>query len=123
MTDLDGALSQEIEHNLLPLLSRLRQTGIDTVQASRLIDILEINLNRLARMYGGTFNTVSVYGRLTPVETVVASMIRQGLTTKDIADALSIAPGTVSIHRKHIRKKLGLGHKNVNLQSYLKSLS
>lgn len=123
MIDLDGALSLEIEHNLLPLLSRLRKTCVHAAQAQMLIDILEINLTRLARMYNRRFYTVSFSGRLSPVETMVASLIRQGLATKTIAEALSIAPGTVSIHRKHIRKKLGLGHKNINLQSYLKNLN
>jgi DNA-binding CsgD family transcriptional regulator len=53
----------------------------------------------------------------------VASLVRQGLSTKIIAMTLNIAPGTVSIHRKHIRKKLGLDGKAANLQSYLMSLT
>jgi DNA-binding CsgD family transcriptional regulator len=52
----------------------------------------------------------------------VASMVRQGLSTKVIAKTLNISPGTVSIHRKHIRKKLGLNEKADNLHSYLLSL-
>ena len=51
-----------------------------------------------------------------------SSMIKQGLSTKDIATAFSLSPETISVHRKHIRKKLGLSSKADSLRSYLASL-
>ncbi|WP_415880746.1 helix-turn-helix domain-containing protein [Methylomonas sp. TEB] len=60
---------------------------------------------------------------MTPTQVQVAALIRQGLPTKMIASTLDIAPGTISVHRKQIRKKLGLESKSDNLQIYLKSLS
>jgi DNA-binding CsgD family transcriptional regulator len=65
----------------------------------------------------------SVYRNLTPKEIQVASMVREGFSTKVIAATLSISPETVSIHRKNIRKKLGLGTKAENLRSYLVTLA
>lgn len=56
---------------------------------------------------------------LTPAETRVCDMIRRGLTTKEIANIQSISASTVSRHREHIRRKLGLTNKEVNLTTYL----
>jgi DNA-binding CsgD family transcriptional regulator len=60
---------------------------------------------------------------LTPTETRVANLIRQGRTTKDIADLMGVASSTIDFHRLNIRKKLKLTNKRINLQSYLKSLT
>jgi PAS domain S-box-containing protein len=59
---------------------------------------------------------------LTPAETQVAGLIRQGKTTKQIADLMTVATSTIDYHRLNIRRKLKLTHKQINLQSYLNSL-
>ena len=42
-------------------------------------------------------------------------------TTKEIAQLRGIAVATVSRHREHIREKLNLKNKNINLVTYLNS--
>ena len=116
------SLSYEVEATVLPLLQRIKEARPDSEQSDHLISILESNLQHLVKAYGHSVNLTAAYQRLSPVEALVASMIRQGQPTKTIATALDIAPGTVSIHRKHIRKKLGLDNQATNLESYLKSL-
>jgi predicted ATPase/DNA-binding CsgD family transcriptional regulator len=44
---------------------------------------------------------------LTPREREVAGLVAQGLTTREIAERLVIAPGTAALHVEHIRAKLG----------------
>ncbi|NOT83970.1 MAG: PAS domain S-box protein [Methylococcaceae bacterium] len=122
-SDTKMALVSEVENSILPFLSRLKKADFGRRQSTRLIDILEINLQQLLNDYGNTANLPAVYQQLTPVEAQVASMVRQGLSTKVIAATLSCASGTVSIHRKHIRKKLGLDNKTCNLTTYLLSLT
>lgn len=61
--------------------------------------------------------------RLTPTEIHVAQLIRQGKTTKEIAELLGVAVSTVDFHRLNIRRRLKLTNKGINLQSYLKSLT
>lgn len=122
-SDAQLALSDEVESTLLPMLKKLKTASVGRLQSIRLINILETNLQQLVKSYGRTGNISAIYQKLTPIETQVASMIRQGQPTKVIAAALNIAPGTVSIHRKHIRKKLGLDGKGDNLYSYLQSLT
>ena len=46
-------------------------------------------------------------------------MIKNGLTTKEIAQLRHISIATVSRHREHIRKKLQIANKNINLATYL----
>jgi PAS domain S-box-containing protein len=116
------ALSQEVEITVLPLLKKLKTASFGRIQTTKLISILENGIQLLVESYGRTANLSAAYHKLTPVEAQVASMIRQGLPTKTIATALNNSSGTVSIHRKHIRKKLGLDGKADNLHSYLKSL-
>lgn len=122
-SDAQIALSQEVKENILPFLKKLKGTSAGRIQTTRLIDILETNLMDLVKDYGTTANHLSaIYKQLTPIERQVASMIRQGLGTKVIATTLNCSSGTVGVHRKHIRKKLGLDNKASNLHSYLQSL-
>ena len=65
--------------------------------------------------------TKNVY--LTPQEIQVTSLVRAGHQTKDISELLEISINAVHFHRKNIRAKLGLKHENINLRSYLLTLS
>ena len=62
------------------------------------------------------------YSKFTPREIEVADLIRDGKTSKEIAVLLNVTPSAVHLHRHHIRKKLGLHHQKINLQSFLTSL-
>ena len=64
----------------------------------------------------------TVFASLSPVEIQICTMIRSGLATKEIAALRHISPITVHRHREHIRKKLGLTNRKVNLASYLNSM-
>lgn len=59
--------------------------------------------------------------QLTPVEIAVSTMIRNGLSTKEIARLRCISPATVRRHRENIRRKLGLKNRQVNLATYLQA--
>jgi DNA-binding NarL/FixJ family response regulator len=60
---------------------------------------------------------------LTPVEIAITTMIRNGLSTKEIAKLRSISVATVRRHRENIRRKLGLRNQKVNLVTYLEASS
>lgn len=61
------------------------------------------------------------YGDFTPAEIRVIYRIRQGKTSKEVAEILSISEATVQWHRKNIRKKLKLTHTSENLTTRLLS--
>ncbi len=59
--------------------------------------------------------------KLSPRERDVAELIKQGRSSKQIAQALNIDVLTVHKHRDSIRRKLQLKHKDLNLTSFLRS--
>jgi DNA-binding CsgD family transcriptional regulator len=63
----------------------------------------------------------SGYSHFTPTEIQIANLIKNGKTSKEIANMLNIGTATVHSHRNDIRSKLGLSNKKVNLRSYLLS--
>jgi DNA-binding CsgD family transcriptional regulator len=56
------------------------------------------------------------------MEIKVINFIKEGRTTKEMAELLNASPRTVEVHRDNIRKKLGLRNRKANLQSYLMAL-
>jgi PAS domain S-box-containing protein len=121
--EAQSALLGQIEETIMPFLKKLKGSSTGRHQSNRLISILENNLQLLVKSYGKATKLSAAFHQLTPIEIQVVSLLKQGLSTKLIATTLNIATGTVSIHRKHIRRKLSLHGKANNLQSYLKSLS
>jgi PAS domain S-box-containing protein len=59
---------------------------------------------------------------LTPTEMQVANLIREGRTTKEMAELLYMSEHTVVYHRQNLRTKLELKGKHVKLRPYLQSL-
>ena len=55
---------------------------------------------------------------LTPTELRICALLRIDLSSKEIADLLSIALYTANTHRRNIRRKLGLDERS-NLTAYL----
>ena len=56
---------------------------------------------------------------LSAMELRIAAMIKNGLTSTDIANVMHISLDTVKSHRRNIRKKLKLTNSRINLASYL----
>ncbi|MCE7914074.1 MAG: PAS domain S-box protein [Nitrosomonas sp. PRO4] len=115
------ALSNEMDNHIHPLLKKLKTANKGRRQSIKLLKILESGLMELTRTYGSV-NSFTLFQKLSPAETQVAAMIKSGQSTKIIAAALSVSPGTVNNHRKQIRKKLGLDSRSTNLRSFLQSL-
>jgi PAS domain S-box-containing protein len=109
-----------VEELILPSLLELRRTPLSEKQRS-CVDILQANLGDIASSFSQAFSLHQI--KLTPVEFKVATLIRQGRSSKAISDYLIISQRTVDWHRANIRRKLGLDHKRVNLRSYLSNLN
>jgi PAS domain S-box-containing protein len=117
-SDAKNLLILELKQEVMPFLQRLKNSSRDP-KHMRLLSTLDANLQRLILSYGSATSLTSAYKNLTPKEIQVASMVREGASTKVIAATLSLSPETISIHRKNIRKKLSLSSKADNLRSYL----
>lgn len=85
------------------------------------IDIIESNLNSILSPF--MHNLSSKLIRLSPTEIQVTDLIKRGQTTKEIAKTMNLATSTIDTHRNNIRKKLGIKNKNINLSTYVYSLT
>jgi len=59
---------------------------------------------------------------LTPRELEVAMLIKEGKSSKEIAETLSISRKAVQFHRQNLRRKLGIARSQVNLTTYLRNI-
>jgi DNA-binding CsgD family transcriptional regulator len=94
----------------------LEKSRLDVRQTS-LVSILEANLKGIVSPFARELTRN--YLRFTPTEIQVANLVKQGNTTKEIADLMNVSGKTIESHRKNIRKKLGIKNKKENLQTHL----
>ena len=116
-------LEEKIQFNtkqlIEPYLDNLKKTRLSTRQAI-LHDIIKTNLDEIISPFARNFAATKY--KLTPQEIKIASLIRQGKTTKNIAEIMGLSLRTIEFHRTKIRFKLGLKNKTDSLQSHLMSL-
>ena len=110
-------VASNIKGVLLPSIKKLKRRSQTD---HHLFTTLENNLRELNSNFGR--NLIEKNFGLSPREVEIANLIRQGLNTKVIASTLNITVGTVELHRKHIRKKLGIGNTGESLTHYLQTL-
>ena len=118
--ELEDKVLSNIKELALPYVEKLRNTGLDDKQKT-LLEILESNLNDIVSPFLKKLS--SQYLNLTPTEIQVANLIREGKSTKEIAEVLTISERAIEFHRNNIRDKLGLKKSKANLRSYLMTLS
>jgi len=116
--ELEDRFVTNVKQLIIPFVEKMRNTGLDERQMAYM-SIMETYLNDITskiikRMHQFNF---------TPTEVEVATLIKEGKATKDIAMVIGIAPSSVNTHRSNIRKKLGITNKKMNLRSYLQSLN
>jgi len=59
---------------------------------------------------------------LSPTDLQIALLIKEGKSTKEIADTMNLSSKTIEFHREKIRDKLGIKNKKVNLRTLLANM-
>ena len=108
-----------IKELILPDISKLQSARL-AAREQFLVENIDKNLRDIVSPFLKQLSLVHKF--LTPQEYRVASLVREGQTSKEIADFLGISENAVNFHRKKIRKKLGLTDTGSNLRSHLLSL-
>lgn len=116
-------MTENIQGNLgrvlFPLMDQMRVTATDPQKD--VLDLMTRRVGDVCREAGIHAQTDRIGADLTKRQALVCEMIRDGMTSKEIAGVLGCSPSTVNNHRETIRKKLGLSGKGVNLQAWLNS--
>jgi DNA-binding CsgD family transcriptional regulator len=114
--DLEERFISNVNKLVLPYVEMVRRGHLDA-QQNLCIDIIETNLNEILSPLLQTVRQFS----LSPRETQILSLIKEGKKTKEIAEIIGVASSSIDTHRNNIRTKLNLSNKKVNLRSYLQS--
>ncbi len=118
--DLEEKMIMNIKELVLPYLAEMKNGGLKENQAF-LADVMENNLNDIISSFTKTLS--SQHYNLTLTEIRIANLIKQGRSTKEIAEHLKTSSRTIDNHRFRIRKKLGISKKKTNLAAYLLTLN
>jgi PAS domain S-box-containing protein len=105
---------------VLPYLEKLKKKKLGEKQRVY-IGIMESNLNDIVSPFVHKLSSKII--KLSPTELQVSNLIKQGKTTKEIAEIMNLATSTIDFHRNNIRKKFGIKKKKINLRTFLSSFS
>jgi PAS domain S-box-containing protein len=118
--NMEMDIISNIKISVLPYVEKLEASRQLEQSQKAALSQIKSHLNDIASPFVRKIS--SEYLGLTPTEIKVASLIKEGRSSKDIAELLNISLNTVITHRYSIRKKTGLKNKKVNLRSYLQVL-
>jgi len=117
--DFEEKILANVKELVLPYIEKLKNSGLHSDQMT-LVGIVESNMKEIFSPFVTKLS--SKFLSLTPAEITVASLIKDGKTSKEIGSLLHASENTIRSHRFHIRSKLDLKNKKVNLRSYLRSI-
>lgn len=117
--ELEERVVSNVRQLVMRYIDKMKETRLNDHQMT-LLGIIESHLKDVISPFLQKASALNM--QLTPGEIQVAALVREGLTTKEIAGTLNISAHAVDFHRKNIRGKLGLNRKKSNLRSYLISL-
>jgi len=115
--EIRNSIASNVQKILMPIIFEL-EMNVGGPQRSY-VALLRQTLMEIASPF--LSQLVTNHLSLSPVEISIATMIRNGLSTKEIAHLRSISQATVRRHRENMRKKLSLQNRKINLVTYLQS--
>ena len=118
--ELERKVLSNVKELVLPYVEKLKNSRLRPKDKT-LAEIIETHLNDIISPLLQKLSHARIL--LTPQEMQVASLVKDGRTSKEIADILNITEATVNFHRKNLRTKFGIKGKQANLRSYLLSIS
>jgi len=103
---------------VIPYMEKLKKTDLTARQISY-ADVLMSNMHDITSSFANRLS--SKFINLSPMEIQIANLIKQGKTSKEIADIFNLSVRTIETHRRNMRKKTGINNKKTNLKTYLLS--
>lgn len=116
---MEDKVVTNVQQLTLPYLNKLKTLNLNANQLAY-VKSIEDNLKDIISPF--LHNLTINHADFTPREIQITSLVKEGRTTKEIAEFLNISAIAVDFHRKNIRVKLGIRNKKTNLHSYLLSM-
>jgi len=118
--DMVRQILVNVDHIIMPLLDELdREIGLSSLGRKK-VSMLRSRLRDITSPFAGRL--MRRFTSLTPSEVRICDLIRQGMSSKEVASEEHISPATIRTYRYQIRRKLDLLNKRVNLASYLRTM-
>jgi PAS domain S-box-containing protein len=115
--DLERRVINNFQQTIEPILQQFREFNPPPAQR-HLLETLDFSIKHIASYFG--INLSKKGGRLTPRQVEICRMISQGMDSHQIAREMGLTYQTVIVHRKNIRKKLGIDKTKQNLASFIR---
>jgi FixJ family two-component response regulator len=113
--EIEKRIALKLRNLIIPMVVRL---GSDQA-LQRFEPQLDMLVRQIEDLTSGFAVDPGVAILLSSAELQVASLIKNGVTTEEIARQLNIAESTVRTHRKNIRKKLKINDARFSLRNFL----
>jgi len=116
--NFEKKIIENIKQTISPVLKKLELSNDkETVVYSKL---LQENINNIFSSFG--FNLKQSGDELTSREMEISNYIKNGISSKEIAEILNISIRSVDKHRENIRKKLQLTNKNIDIKKFFNTI-
>jgi FixJ family two-component response regulator len=117
--DLEKHMHFNVRRLIQPQIDLLKETKLNSHQHT-LLRSISSNLDEIVTPLMPGLPVP--YLGFTAKEIQIINQVKQGKSTKEIAELLHLSQRTIETHRNNIRQKLGICHEKINLRTYLLSL-
>lgn len=113
--EIENSILKNVRELVFPYIEELKKKKYDSISTANLT-ILESNLRNIVSPFGHKLS--SKFADLTNREVKVADFIKEGKSSKEMAELLSVTESAINIYRYRLRKKMGLKRRD-NLKTFL----
>ena len=117
---MEENILSNVKKLILPSIDKLKNLKLNETQLDH-VNIMENHVKEIISPF--LHNLTTKHFDMTPREIQIATLIKEGKTTKEMTEYLNISATAVDFHRKNIRSKLGIKNSKTNLRSFLISMS
>ncbi|MCX8043746.1 MAG: PAS domain S-box protein [Desulfobacterota bacterium] len=116
--EIEEKILYNMQELVAPYIEKLKEI-LNNDRQKTYLNIIASNVMNIVSPFGKNLSVKSA--KLTPTEIHIANLIKNGCSTKKIADMMGLSNRTVDFHRNNIRKKLGVNDRKTSLRSVLLS--
>ena len=109
--------TRTINSKILPIIEKFHKNKAFAKHRPE-FDVLKAYLHELG---ADTKDEPGIIFILSNAELRIATMVKNGFSSPEIARLLSVSQDTVKTHRKNIRRKLNISNSKINLTTYLRA--